>query len=72
MATAFRRQVDRRTARTAPDFQHMAALAHLCLIGESKPLCRGEPAALPDVLAEGIMPHRSFCAACEVGVDVVV
>ena len=46
--------------------------AHLGLVGEPKPLGRGQPAALPDVLAEGLVPDGSLRATAEVAVDVVV
>jgi len=72
VAAACRSQVDGRASRAASDFQHVAVLAHLNLVGEPKPLRRSQPTTLPNVLSEGVLRDGSLCATPEVSVDVVV
>src|SRR5262245_60267488 len=71
-AAACGSEVHRRTTRAASDFQHMAMLAHVHQVCESKPLGGGHPTALPDVFTKRTVAHRSLGAALEVCVDVVV
>src|SRR5262245_53761961 len=71
-AVACGSEVHRRTTRAASDFQHMAMLAHVHQVCESKPLGGGHPTALPNVFTKRTVAHSSLGAAVEVCVDVVV
>ncbi len=72
VAASLRGEVDRGSARTAPDLEHARILVHAGEIGEAQPILGGQPAALADVLAERRPPHRRFGAAFKIAIDVVV
>ncbi|HEX7778297.1 MAG TPA: hypothetical protein VF424_03605 [Vicinamibacterales bacterium] len=71
-AVSRRRQEDRRSARSAADFQHVTVRADAGQIGKPQPVGGRQPAALPDVFTEGLTAHVGFGAALEIRVDVVV
>src|SRR6187402_2591339 len=64
--------MDGRSPGAAADFEHFACGLHLKLIGESKPLFRRHPTALPNILAVGAAPDGRLRRALVVSVDVVV
>jgi len=71
-AITVRCEIDRGTARATADFEYFAARANTGLVGEAQPVRRGNPAALPDVLAKGVATHRGLGAARVIAIDVVV
>src|SRR5215210_641618 len=71
-ALPFGGQVDGGTTGSAAYLEHLGFRTKAELVGKAQPFRSSQPAALAQVLAIRLLPHRGFGAAGEVAVHIVI